>query len=101
MGIIADKINEATANVTNNIQTTLIDKFTDIQIYMVATFWSNLVDLILIVLTIDIYWCCFCLIMNREYVSIPPFGHAKPMDNLFFLCSFYIVFELVKVNHGF
>jgi hypothetical protein len=39
--------------------------------------------------------------MSRDKVSITPFGDAKPLDNLFFLGSFFMVIELVRANHGF
>lgn len=87
--------------IATEVQTALIDKLDAVQAYILASLWNNLVDLILCIILIDIYWCCFCLIMSRERVYVPPFGDAKPIDNLFFLCSFYLIMCLVKVNHGF
>ena len=101
MNIITDHIDKITTDITTNIQTAIIDKLDSMQAYLLANLWNNLVDLILCILLIDIYWCCFCLIMNRDKISVPPFGEAKPMDNLFFLCSFYMVIRLVRMNHGF
>lgn len=101
MNIITDKLDKITTDITTNVQTALIDKLDAFEAYILASFWNNLIDLILCLLLIDIYWCCFCLIMNRDTVSIPPFGNAKPMDNLFFLGCFYVVIRLVKTNHGF
>ncbi len=101
MGLLSDQLNKVTTDFTNNIQTTLLDKFDQFQVFMVATLWQNVVDLILCFLMIEIYWSCFCLIMSRDKVYLPPFGDAKPMDNLFFLGSFYMIMRLVRANHGF
>jgi hypothetical protein len=97
-------IDQITQAVADKIQTEVIDKFVDkldaTSAYMLSTIWKDVVDIVLCILLIDIYWCCFCLIMHRDRVYIPPFGDAKPMDNLFFLFSFYFIFKLIRVNNG-
>lgn len=98
--MISDYIDKVTSNVTENVQSGLIDKFTDLQTYLMVSIWQSITDIILCILVVDIYWCCYCVIMNRDKISVPPFGEAKPMDNLFFLFSFYAVFRIFRFNHG-
>lgn len=94
----SDKLSEITSNYINNVQTQIMDKISDTTLYLSLTFWQSAIDLISILLLIDIYWCCLCMMMNRERVSIPPFGDAKPIDHLFFICSFYFVIRLVALK---
>ena len=95
MDIISNKLNEIVTNFTSNIQTSLIDKFNEAELFVMVTFWQNVTDLLLCILMIYIYWCCFCIIMYRDKVYLPPFGDAKPSDQLFFLFCFYFIIKLV------
>jgi len=44
-------------------------------------------------------WCCFCKMMNRDKLSIPPFGSTTPMDGLFFNGMFYFILAVVKAGY--
>jgi len=94
----SDKLNELTSNYINNVQTQIMDKVSDTTLYLSLTFWQSVVDIISILLLIDIYWCCFCLMVYRKKVSIPLFGDAKPIDHLYFICAFYFVIRLVALK---
>lgn len=95
---VSDKLNELTTNYINNAQTQLMDKVSDTVLYISLTFWQSIIDIVSILLLIDIFWCCLCMMICRERVSIPPFGDAKPIDHLFFICSFYFVIRLVALK---
>lgn len=93
-----DKLNELTTEYINNAQTEIINKINDTTLYLSLTFWQSIIDIISILLFIDIYWCCLCMMISRERVSIPPFGDAKPIDHLYFICAFYLVIRLVALK---
>jgi hypothetical protein len=94
----SDKLNEITSNYINNVQTEIMNKVSDTTLYLSLTIWQSTIDIVSILLLIDIYWCCLCMMISRERVSIPPFGDAKPIDHLFFICSFYFVIRLVALK---
>ena len=88
------KLDKILTDFTNNVQYELLNKFDEFQLYMVTTIWQSISDLILCLLLSYIYWCCFCMMMCREKVSLPPFGEAKLIDTLYFVGLFYFVMKL-------
>ena len=82
-----DAIREAVANMLNELWFSITQ-----------TFWGAILDVFISMLLIYMVWCCYCVMMSRESVSLPPFGQSKPLDTLFFVCSFYFIIALVKAR---
>lgn len=59
----------------------------------------NIFDILQVFLLVYMCWCCYCIMMNRDKLSIPPFGKARPIDGLMFNGLFYFVVTIIKVKH--
>lgn len=55
-------------------------------------------DFVSCIIYIYMMWACLCIMMNREYTSVPPFGKSKPMDTIFFSSSFYFIIAILKAQ---
>lgn len=62
-------------------------------------FLFGLLDFFQVFLLIYIFWCCYCIMMHRDKLSIPPFSSAKPLDGLFFNSMFYFVIAILKTKY--
>lgn len=81
-----------------DIKLQFMNEYEQLQSNIISNFWDYTIEILSCIILTYIYWCCFCLIMSREKVSIPPFGEAKPLDNLYYLFAFYFIIRFLGGN---
>lgn len=89
-----------------NIEKSINDKLDNIAEDVIARlgdmyngFFFTLLDFLQVFLLIYLFWCCYCIMMHRDKLSIPPFSGAKPLDGLFFNSIFYFVIAILKTKY--
>lgn len=86
-----DKLNQ----IFTDIKIQILNEYNELQSNIISNFWDYTTEILSCIIITYIFWCCLCIIMYREKVYVPPFGEAKPMDNLYYLFSLYFIIRFL------
>lgn len=89
---ISSKMDESMANIMNN--------FNEQMGKLANTFFLGCLDFLTVFIYVNMIWACFCMMMGRSKVGIPPFTEVKPVDSLFYNGMFYFIIAIMKTVHG-
>lgn len=95
MGWLNNKIDEIINDYTSQLHFEIINKLSDFQTYMLVSIWRDILDLLLCIILIFVFYVCICMIFSRDTVSLPLLGEQRPVDHLYFLFCFYLILKLI------